>query len=148
MAGGSHAILRTSWVFSATGTNFVKTMLRLGAERDSLSIVADQIGGPTCADDIAVTLLKLAKSFAAGTAQSGIYHYAGAPDRSWADFATEIFKRASMDCHVEPIPTSAYPTPAPRPLNGRLDCSTLETEFCIQRPNWHASLTQVLKELS
>ena len=148
MAGGPHVILRTSWVFSSTGNNFVKTMLRLGAERDTLSIVNDQIGGPTAAHDIAQALLTIARTFHAGTGKSGIYHYAGAPDTSWAGFATEIFAQASITCTVTPIPTADYPTPATRPLNSRLDCSTLETDYGIPRPDWRTSLATVLKELT
>lgn len=144
-AGGVHAILRTSWVFSAHGNNFVKTMLRLGKERDALNIVSDQIGGPTSAADIAGALLTIAPQLT--LTSSGIYHFSGAPDCSWADFATEIFKQASVACGVNPIPTSEYPTPAPRPLNSRLNCETLETNFGIARPDWHASLAAVLKDL-
>lgn len=98
--GGVHAILRTSWVVSAHGGNFVKTMLRLGAERDSLSIVADQVGGPTAAGDIAAACLKIAARLAADPGKSGTYHFAGAPDVSWADFAREIFGQAGLDCAV------------------------------------------------
>jgi len=148
MAGGPYAILRTSWVFSATGNNFVKTMLRLGAERDSLTIVGDQIGGPTAADDIAKALLTMARAFHAGQGTRGIYHLSGAPDVSWADFAREIFAQADITCAVTPIPTSDYPTPATRPLNSRLDCTTLETDYGIKRPDWRTSLTNVLKDLT
>ncbi|MFC2970593.1 dTDP-4-dehydrorhamnose reductase [Acidimangrovimonas pyrenivorans] len=146
-AGGAHAILRTSWVFSAHGANFVKTMLRLGAERDGLNIVADQVGGPTAAADIAAALLVMARAFAAGAAASGTYHFSGAPDVSWAGFAREIFARAGLTCAVTEIASSAYPTPARRPLNSRLDCTTLKTAFGIDRPDWRQSLTRVLKEL-
>jgi len=148
MAGGPYAILRTSWVFSATGANFVKTMLRLGAERDALTIVGDQIGGPTAAYDIADALLTMARAFKDGTATSGIYHLAGAPDVSWAGFATEIFAQANITCTVTPIPTTDYPTPATRPLNSRLDCTTLETVFGIPRPDWRHSLATVLKDIT
>jgi dTDP-4-dehydrorhamnose reductase len=146
-AGGAFAILRTSWIFSAHGANFVKTMLRLGAQRDALTVVADQIGGPTPAADIAASLLWMADRFAAGTAKSGIYHYSGAPDASWADFAREIFTQAGLECAVTDIPTSAYPTPAQRPANSRMDCSTLERDFGLLRPDWRAGLAQVLTEL-
>lgn len=147
-AGGPHAVLRTSWVFSAHGGNFVKTMLRLGAERDRLTIVADQIGGPTAAGDIAAALLTMARAFAEGRGASGIYHFAGAPDVSWADFAREIFAQARMTgVRVEDIPTTAYPTPARRPGNSRLDCTSLEAAFAIVRPDWRTSLAAVLKDL-
>lgn len=143
-----HAILRTSWVFSETGSNFVKTMLRLGSERDSLTIVADQIGGPTAADDIARALLTMAQAFASGTGVSGIYHFAGAPDCSWADFACEIFDQAGVSCDVTGIATSDYPTAAARPRNSRLDCTDLETVVGITRPDWRQSLSRVLKDLT
>lgn len=146
-AGGPFAILRTSWVFSAHGNNFVKTMLRLRRERDALTIVGDQIGGPTAADDIAAALLVMARAFHDGTAKSGIYHFSGAPDCSWADFATEVFSQIGNRCDVVPIPTSDYPTPATRPLNSRLDCTTLNRDFGIKRPDWRTSLRAVLTEL-
>lgn len=146
-AGGPHAILRTSWVFSAHGANFVKTMLRLGAGRESLSIVADQVGGPTPAAAIAEALVRMAQGLAADPGLSGTYHFSGAPDVSWAGFAREIFARASLACAVTEIPTSAYPTPARRPLNSRLDCAALETAFGIGRPDWRAGLDAVLREL-
>ena len=148
MAGGTYAIMRTSWVFSSTGANFVKTMLRLGAARDALTIVGDQIGGPTAAGDIAEALLVMARSYAGGHKTSGIYHFSGAPDCSWADFASEIFAQSGISCDVTPIPTADYPTPAARPLNSRMDCAALDTDFGIARPDWRASLATVLKELS
>lgn len=146
MAGGKYAILRTSWVFSAHGSNFVKTMLRLGDQRDSLNVVADQIGGPTAAADIAAALVRMAAGLRDG-APAGIYHFSGAPDVSWAGFAREIFAQAGVDCTVADIPTSAYPTPAQRPLNSRLDCTTTREVFGIERPDWRESLRAVLKEL-
>ena len=146
-AGGCHLILRTSWVFSAHGQNFVKTMLRLGAERDALTIVADQIGGPTAAADIAATCLGIARKLVAGQGASGTYHYAGAPDVSWADFARETFSQADLSVAVSDIPSSAYPTPARRPGNSRMDCGDLETDFFIPRPDWRLSLSAVLNDL-
>lgn len=148
MAGGPHVILRTSWVVSATGNNFVKTMLRLGAEREALTIVGDQIGGPTAADDIAAALLIMARTFTEGRGTSGIYHFAGAPNCSWADFAQEIFAQSGITCAVTSIPTTDYPTPATRPLNSRLDCTTFETDYGITRPDWRKSLTRILKDLT
>jgi len=146
-AGGRYAILRTSWVVSAHGFNFVKTMLRLGAERDKLTIVADQIGGPTPARAIAEACLSIASQLIEDGSKSGIYHFSGAPDVSWADFAREIFARAELTCAVEDIPTTAYPTPAERPLNSRLDCSATERVFGITRPDWRKGLDDILKEL-
>ena len=146
-AGGAHAILRTSWVVSAHGRNFVKTMLRLGAEREQLTIVADQVGGPTPARAIAAACVSIAEQLAADPAKTGTYHFSGAPDTSWADFARAIFAEADLSCAVEDIPTSAYPTPARRPLNSRMDCSTTEAAFGITRPDWRAGLREILDDL-
>lgn len=145
-AGGTHAILRTSWVFSAHGANFVRTMLRLGAERDRLTVVADQVGGPTPAAAIAGAVLTIAARMAAGQ-PGGTYHFAGAPDVSWAGFAREIFAQSGLSPEVVDIPTSGYPTPARRPLNSRLDCESLGRDFGIARPDWRAGLAEVLREL-
>ena len=146
-AGGTWAILRTSWVFSAHGANFVKTMLRLGAEREKLTVVADQIGGPTPARDIAAACLAIAGALREDPGKSGTYHFSGAPDASWADFAREIFTTAGITCDVEDIPTSAYPTPATRPLNSRMDCSSLEATFGIKRPDWRAATAEIVAAL-
>ena len=147
-AGGAHAILRTSWVFSAFGNNFVKTMLRLGQERDALRIVNDQVGGPTAASDIAAALLDMAAAYVNDTPESGVFHYAGSPDASWADFATEIFAQSRLSVDVTGIPTTDYPTPATRPLNSRLDCRKIARVFGIDTPDWRKSLSDVLKELN
>ena len=145
-SGANALILRTSWVFSAHGANFVKTMLRLSETRDHLTIVADQIGGPTPATDIAATLLACAARMRDGQ-PGGTYHYSGAPAVSWADFAREIFGQANRATTVEDIPTSAYPTPAARPLNSRLDCAKLATDFGINQPSWSEGLAAVLRDL-
>jgi dTDP-4-dehydrorhamnose reductase len=147
-AAGSHAILRTSWVFSAHGNNFVKTMLRLGKDRTELSVVNDQIGGPTSANDIAAALMRIASVFYAGNGRSGIYHFAGAPATSWAGFAEEIFKQANLSVNVKGIPATEYPTPAKRPYNSRMDCTDTMTAFGISPPNWRTSLANVLLELN
>ncbi|MGH1354074.1 MAG: dTDP-4-dehydrorhamnose reductase [Thalassovita sp.] len=146
-ANGPHAILRTSWVVSAHGANFVKTMLRLGAERDALSIVADQIGAPTPARDIAEALMQMAAQLCADPSKSGTYHFAGMPDASWADFAREIFAQSGTVCDVTDIPSSDYPTPAARPKNSRLDCTKVNTIFSISRPDWRVGLAGILSEL-
>ncbi|MFA3920763.1 dTDP-4-dehydrorhamnose reductase [Ruegeria hyattellae] len=146
-AGGASAILRTSWVVSCHGANFVKTMLRLGAERDHLTIVADQIGGPTTARAIAAACLEMAGQLGRDPSKAGLYHFAGHPDASWADFAREIFVQAGIECAVEDIPSSGYPTQARRPLNSRLDCSSLQTVFGISRPDWKAGLRDILTDL-
>ncbi|WP_151720671.1 dTDP-4-dehydrorhamnose reductase [Gemmobacter serpentinus] len=145
-AGGPHVILRTSWVFSAHGANFVKTMLRLGADRPALRVVADQIGGPTPAPAIAAACLQIAGALRDG-AKGGIHHFAGSPDTSWAGFARAIFAQAGLATVVEDIPTAAYPTPAQRPLNSRLDCSALAAEFGINQPDWQAALATIITEL-
>ena len=147
-AGGQWAVMRTSWVFSAHGANFVKTMRRLGAERDRLTVVADQVGGPTPAADIAAALLVMARAMIADPAKGGTYHFAGAPDVSWAGFAREIFARSGLSAEVGDIPTSAYPTPARRPLNSRLDCAAISRDFGIARPDWRKGLDRVIQELS
>ncbi|MEW9917985.1 dTDP-4-dehydrorhamnose reductase [Marimonas sp. MJW-29] len=146
-AGGTHAILRTSWVVSAHGNNFVKTMLRLGAERETLNVVADQIGGPTAARDIARACHGICEALRTSPEKSGTYHFSGAPDCSWADFAREIFGQAGLTCQVNDIPSSDYPTPARRPLNSRMDCTATEAAFGIGRPDWRASLKDILHDL-
>ncbi len=146
-AGGPHAILRTSWVFSAHGGNFVKTMLRLGAGRDSLDIVADQVGGPTPAADIAAALLAMAQIIADRPDTGGTFHFAGAPDVSWAGFAREIFSQAGLACTVRDITTADYPAPARRPANSRLDCTSLQAAFGVERPDWRAGLASLLRQL-
>lgn len=146
-AGGQHLILRTSWVVSCHGTNFVKTMLRLGAERETLNVVADQIGGPTPAADIADTLIDLAQKMVRG-ASGGTYHFSGAPDTSWAALARAIMSKAGLSCTVTDIASSDFPTPATRPLNSRLDCSALERDFSICRPDWQAGVSKILEDLA
>ncbi len=146
-AGGRHLILRTSWVFSAHGANFVKTMLRLGAERAVLRVVADQTGGPTPAAAIAAALVIAAGALRDG-APSGTHHFAGAPDVTWADFARAVMAGAGLPCRIDDIATADYPTPATRPQNSRLDCRSFQTAFGVMRPDWRADLFDVLKELS
>lgn len=145
LAGGAHLILRTSWVISAHGNNFVKTMLRLGGARDSLDVVADQIGGPTPAAGIADALFVLAGAMRDGAA-GGTHHFAGAPDTSWADFARAIMAQAGLGCQIRDIASSQYPTPARRPLNSRLDCTSLRA-YGIARPEWRQGLDDILTEL-
>ncbi|MFC3167170.1 dTDP-4-dehydrorhamnose reductase [Paracoccus fontiphilus] len=146
-AGGTWAVLRTSWVFSPDGANFVKTMLRLGAERDEINVVADQIGGPTEAGRIAGALLEMTRQMMADPQKGGLYHFAGTPDVSWAGFARAIFERAGLACEVREISTSAYPTPARRPLNSRLDCARIGRDFGIDRPDWREDLDIVLNQM-
>ncbi len=145
-SGARHLILRTSWVVSSHGSNFVKTMLRLGSDRSELNVVADQIGGPTPAAGIADAILTCARALVAG-APGGTFHYAGEPDVSWADFARAIMAAASLPCAIRDIPTSDYPTPALRPQNSRLDCASLTRDFGIARPDWRVGLVDILSDL-
>jgi dTDP-4-dehydrorhamnose reductase len=147
-AGCTHVILRTSWVVSAHGNNFVKTMLRLGAERARLTIVADQIGGPTCAADIADACLSIAAQLQADPSKTGSYHFSGGPDVSWANFAREIFAQSGLSCEVADISSDAYPTPAKRPPNSRMDNDRTEAVFGIARPDWRVGLRNILTDLS
>jgi len=148
-----HLILRTAWVVSPFRGNFVKTMLRLAAERDELRVVDDQFGGPTMAADIAVTALALADRLAAGGAAEhfGTFHYAGAPYVSWYAFAQSIVAGAKAyggrQPKVTPIGTPDYPTPARRPANSRLDCSKLARIHGIAAPDWRVALADLLAEL-
>jgi dTDP-4-dehydrorhamnose reductase len=146
-AGGTWAVLRTSWVVSAHGANFVKTMLRLGAERDSLRVVADQVGGPTPARDLAAACRRVAEALVADPDKRGLYHFAGHPDVSWAAFARAIMETAGRACRIEEITTADYPTPAARPANSRLDCSGFETVFDMKRPDWRVGLAAILKDI-
>lgn len=147
IAGGRCVILRTSWVFSSHGQNFLKTMLRVAEKCSDLRVVADQIGGPTPAGEIAQACLAIAVQLGVDPSKSGIYHFSGAPDVSWADFARAIFAAAGKDVRVHDILTSEYPAVAKRPLNSRLDCrSTLET-FDLVRPDWREAIPQIIYEL-
>ena len=145
--GAAHCILRTSWVVSPHGTNFVKKMLNLSKRRDTLSLVADQIGGPTPAKDVARACLQIVEQLKHDPNKSGTYHFSGAKDVSWAKVATEIFKQTGRYVNVIPIPTRDYPTPALRPLNSRLNCSSTEEVFSIHRPDWRIGLNDILTEL-
>ena len=145
-AGCTYAILRTSWVFSSHGSNFLKTMLRFSETRDRLTIVADQVGGPTPAGAIAEACWTIAQRLTPEA--TGTYHLSGAPDTTWATFARDIFTAAGRKVEVVDIQTSDYPTPARRPLNSRLDCSGLETAFGITRPDWRAAVARIVRELT
>ena len=146
-SGAQYIILRTSWVFSVHGNNFVKTMLRVGKNKPTLNVVADQIGGPTPAAAIADAAIEAAIALRRG-APSETYHLSGTPDVSWADFAREIFHQSRMEIQVHDIPTSSYPTPAKRPLNSRLDCRAIQDDLGINRPQWKSHLAEVLEELA
>lgn len=142
-----HIILRTAWVFSEYGGNFVKSMLRLAKSRDTLGIVADQFGGPTYAGDIANALLQIALATAKeNNTCYGIYHYSGIPHVSWFDFANAIFAEAKQqgevitEMTVNPITTADYPTPAKRPANSKLNNDKILTQFGIKASDWQLAL--------
>ena len=145
--GVVHVILRTSWVLSAHGANFVKTMLRLSETRDALHVVSDQIGAPTPARDLAMACLQIAEQLIHDPTKSGTYHFCGSPDVSRAEFAKEIFAQADRLVTITPIQTTEYPTPAKRPLNSRMDCRSTEQVFGVYRPNWKDGLKEILRDL-
>jgi len=145
-----HIILRTSWVFSATGTNFVKTMLRLGREREELGIVNDQHGCPTSARSIAKVLLSITDQYLQGDEiEWGTYHYCNQPETTWFGFATAIFEQAGGFEHLKlnPVATSDYPTLAQRPQNSRLDCAKIKAQFGIEQGSWTDELGLVLDKI-
>lgn len=144
-------VMRTSWVFGAHGQNFVKTMLRLGCERDSLGIVADQYGAPTAAADIAAALITIVRRHTPEqlAERAGIYHYCGSPYASWFEFAETIFAEAAAQGvlakipAVKPIATADYPTPAKRPADSRLDYGKIRAVFGIGPCDWHSALSDL-----
>ncbi len=140
-------VLRTSWVYSVYGKNFVKTMLRLSDTRDELSIVHDQVGAPTPAGAIAETAIKIADAYSAGICHPGLYHFQGTPQASWADFAEAIFEEAGKSVKVIKITTSEYPTPATRPLFTVLDCSKLKNAYGIDQPNWRKGIGKIVFQI-
>ena len=151
-AGGAGAIVRTSWVYSAFGSNFVKTMLRLGREREEVGVVADQLGRPTWAEDCARGALLLAQALLAGRAEAaGVFHLAGEGDATWADFAEAIFEeRPAADrgpTRVRRITTADYPTPARRPANSRLNTDKLQRTLGWRPGPWRAGLRACLAEM-
>ncbi|MEL7282446.1 MAG: dTDP-4-dehydrorhamnose reductase [Pseudomonadota bacterium] len=140
-------ILRTSWVFSETGTNFVKTMLRLSETKTMLRVVADQVGGPTAAAEIAAAAHRIAQLKMSGLGHKGLYHYSGVPETSWADFAREVFRQSGRSTLVTDMSSAEYPTPAQRPLNSRLNCQRVAEDFGIEQPDWRDGLAHVLQKL-
>lgn len=144
-----HVILRTAWVVSATGSNFVKTMLRLGAERPQLRVVADQKGCPTAADDIARAILTILGRIAEGP--YGTYHFVNGGEATWHQLAEAVFARAAAHGRpapsVEPIATSDYPTPAARPANSRLATAKIMRDFGIVPRDWHEAVDEIVDAL-
>ena len=150
---GDSAILRTAWVYSPFGANFVKTMLRLASDRDEVAVVADQRGNPTSALDIADGVLAVASNLVSGSdaEQRGIFHMTGAGEASWAEFAEAVFAASAAaggpSATVKPITTADYPTPARRPANSRLDSSRIERVHGVRLPEWRNSLRDVVSRL-
>lgn len=138
-------IIRTSWVYSAYGNNFVKTMLRLGKERDSLGVIFDQVGTPTYARDLAQAVLEILPQIKNESPE--IYHYSNEGVASWYDFATAIFELTGIECTVNPITSDEYPTPAKRPYYSLLNKSKIKNNFNISIPYWRNSLQECLKTL-
>jgi dTDP-4-dehydrorhamnose reductase len=148
--GGQYLILRTSWVYSLHGKNFLLTMQRLLQEREELRVVTDQIGAPTWAGSIARATAELIQHWQAGQAGPwGTYHLSGQGETSWFGFANAIAEQLRAQgkpcARLQPIPSSAYPTPAQRPLNSRLDCARLQQTWNIRLPGWHEALLECLR---
>ncbi|HBI87694.1 dTDP-4-dehydrorhamnose reductase [Sphingobacterium multivorum] len=137
-------IIRTSWVYSTYGNNFVKTMLRLMGEREEISVINDQIGSPTYAKDLAEAILSIINS---GVWEGGIYHFSNEGEISWYDFTVAIRDLKGLHCQINPIPTAQYPTPARRPHYSLLDKSKIKTTFNIAVPSWKDSLKIMLQKL-
>ena len=142
-----HFIIRTSWVYSQFGNNFMKTMLRLASERDSLNVVDDQIGTPTNAVDLAEVVMKIILSNNVENPHFGIYNFSNEGQCSWYDFANEIFHQKGIKIDLKPIPTSAYPTPAKRPAYSVLDKTKIKNTFNLEIKNWQMSLEKCLNQL-
>ena len=154
-SGCKHLIFRTSWVYGARGANFAKTMLRLAQERDSLSVINDQIGAPTGADLLADITAHAIRSVQHQPELAGLYHLVAAGETSWHGYASLVIehaRRAGITLKVtadaiKPVPTSAFPTPAKRPLNSRLDTTKLQNTFKLNLPDWQAGVTRMLDEI-
>lgn len=149
-SGARHAILRTAWVVSATGKNFVKTMLRLAGERDTLGVVADQHGSPTAADDLAHAVAVVSDAFLADPERaSGTWHAANAGHASWHELAQHVFASSSRRTpeRVDALTTAQYPTPAKRPANSRLSIAELERDFAITMRNWKDAVAEIVAHL-
>jgi dTDP-4-dehydrorhamnose reductase len=145
VAPANTIIIRTSWVYSTFGNNFVKTMLRLGKERDSLGVIFDQVGTPTYARDLAKTILDIAPNINNTTPE--IYHYSNEGAISWYDFTQAIFELSNIKCNVNPITTDQYPTPASRPHYSLLNKAKIKNDFGITIPYWKQSLTECIEHL-
>ena len=140
-------VIRTSWVFSAHGNNFVKTMLRLMKERENLNIVADQKGRPTYAKDLALATMQIVQSIHAGQSIAGIFHYANTGETTWFDFAAKIKQIAGLSCVLNPIDSAAFPTPAKRPNYSVLNTSKVESLIAAPIRNWEDALNECMQSL-
>lgn len=140
-------IIRTSWVYSVHGNNFVKTMLRLMKDRSELKIVSDQVGSPTYAADLAAALLQVIDELTKGNRHYGVYHYSNEGVISWFDFATAIQQIADLHCQLLPIPTTAYPTPAKRPAYSAMDTQKIVKDFGVTLRSWKDSLAECISKL-
>ena len=141
-------IIRTSWIYSSLGTNFVKTMLRLGEEKDFLNVVFDQIGTPTYARDLASAILSIINHPIISSDDVSIYHYSNEGVASWYDFAKSIFELSGIDCKVNPIETHQYPTPAKRPYYSILNKAKIKKDYGLDIPYWRDSLKDCLVKIS
>jgi len=141
-------VIRTSWVYSEYGNNFVKTMIRLMKERESLNVVSDQVGSPTYAADLAHAIMKIIANIEKNDSnKNGIYHYSNEGSISWYEFAVAIKELTNSSCKVNAIPTSQYPTPAKRPHYSMLDKSKIKSTFNIEIPGWKESLARCIDRL-
>lgn len=141
-------IIRTAWLYSSFGANFVKTMQKLGSDRDELNVIFDQVGTPTFAGDLAQIILEILTQLEAGSAKKGVYHYSNEGIASWYDFAVEIMSLSNLKCRVYPIETYQYPTPAPRPSFSVLNKEKIKTDFGIEIPHWKSSLKKCIQEIN
>lgn len=139
-------ILRTSWVYSTFGNNFVKTMRRLGAEKDQINVISDQIGSPTYARDLAQCMLEILPKIS--NLETEIYHFSNEGVSSWYDFAVAIMEISGLTCTVNPIPSSQYPTPAQRPFYSVLNKSKIKSHFGVEIPHWRNSLKNCISKLN
>jgi len=139
-----HVIIRTSWLYSEFGSNFLKTMIRLGLEREELSVVFDQVGTPTYAIDLAKVIIEIASL---ENPSYGLYHYSNEGTASWYDFAHAIFKHENLEIQLKPVRTSKYPTKAARPAYSVMDKSKIKEAFNIAIPHWYDSLERCMKKL-
>lgn len=138
-------IIRTAWLYSSFGNNFVKTMLRLGQERENLNVVFDQVGTPTYAKDLAEAIVNILPQLKVGTKE--IYHFSNEGVCSWYDFATRIMIKAGLGCQIHPIVSAEYPTPAARPAYSVLNKQKIKTDFGLKIKHWEASLTDCLQKI-